>query len=101
MTTTQIVLWVYIGLMMLGGLMGFIKAGSKASLIASTVFSVILALFALNKLPIQHHWIVLLFLLVFFAMRFGKSKKFMPNGFMTILTLLALIAPYILGALHR
>ena len=101
MTTTQIVLWVYIGLMMLGGLMGFIKAGSKASLIASTIFSAILALFALNILRIELHWIVLLFLLVFFAMRYGKSKKFMPNGFMTILTLLALVAPYILAALNR
>jgi uncharacterized membrane protein (UPF0136 family) len=101
MTTTQIVLLVYIGLMMLGGLMGFIKAGSKASLIASTIFSALLALFAFNVLPIQYHWIVLLFLLVFFAMRFGKSKKFMPNGFMTILTLLALLAPYLLGALRR
>ena len=100
MTTPQIVLWVYIVLLMLGGLMGFIKAGSKASLIASSAFAAILVLFALNILPFAYHWIVLLFLLVFFAMRFGKSKKFMPNGMMVALTLLALLFTTIIDFLR-
>lgn len=101
MTTAQIVLWVYIVLLELGGLMGFIKAGSKASLIASSIFAAILVLFALNILPFYLHWIVLVFLLVFFSMRFGKSKKFMPNGLMVILTILALLAPYLLSQFAR
>ncbi len=87
------ILWVYIILMVAGGLMGFLKAGSKASLIASTFFAVILSLFALGILPFQHHVWVLLFLLVFFGMRLAKSKKFMPNGLMLILTVLALALP--------
>jgi uncharacterized membrane protein (UPF0136 family) len=92
----HVVLWVYIALLMAGGLMGFLKAGSKASLIASSAFSVVLVLFALNFVPFQHHVWVLAFLLVFFGMRFAKSKKFMPNGMMTILTLIALLLGFVL-----
>ena len=73
--------------------MGFIKAGSKASLIASSLFSAVLALFAINLLPFEHHVEVLVILVLFFAVRLAKSKKFMPNGMMTILTLVALILP--------
>ena len=35
METTVIILWVYIALLIAGGLMGFIKAKSKASIIVS------------------------------------------------------------------
>ena len=90
------VLWVYIVLMVLGGVMGFVKAKSKASLIASVTFGAILALFALDVLPFQHHIWVLLFLLIFFGMRLAKSKKMMPNGMMVILTILALALPRLL-----
>jgi len=92
----QTVLWVYIVLMVIGGVMGFVKAGSKASLIASVAFGAILSLFALNILPFRHHIWVLLFLLIFFGMRLVKSKKMMPNGMMVILTILALALPYLI-----
>src|SRR5436190_9388616 len=91
MTTGQIILWVYIVLMMVGGLMGLIKAGSKASIIASSIFAVVLALFALDILPFRHCWIVLLVLLLFFGKRFAMGKKFMPSGLMTVLTLFVLV----------
>lgn len=94
--SAQTVLWIYIVLMVLGGVMGFVKAGSKASLIASVTFGAILSLFALNLLPFRHHVWVLLFLLIFFGMRLAKSKKMMPNGMMVILTVLALALPYLL-----
>ena len=90
------VLWIYIVLMVIGGVMGFVKAKSKASLIASVAFGAILSLFALNILPFQHHVWVLLFLLIFFGMRLAKSKKMMPNGMMVILTILALALPFLL-----
>jgi uncharacterized membrane protein (UPF0136 family) len=82
--------------MVIGGVMGFVKAGSKASLIASVAFGAILSLFALNILPFPYHIWVLLFLLIFFGMRLAKSKKMMPNGVMVILTILALALPYLL-----
>jgi uncharacterized membrane protein (UPF0136 family) len=93
----HVILWIYIALMMLGGLMGFIKAGSKASLIASSAFSLLLVLFALDKFPFKHHVWVLLFLLIFFGGRFAKSKKFMPNGFMSLLSAIALILGFVLN----
>jgi uncharacterized membrane protein (UPF0136 family) len=91
MSSDQIILLVYIVLLELGGLMGFLKAGSKASLIASSIFAAVLVLFVFNILPIGYAWVVLAFLLVFFAKRLIRSKKMMPNGMMVILSLLALI----------
>jgi len=86
------VLWVYIVLLVAGGLVGFFKAGSKASLIASVSFAAILSLSA-SGIIFQSYVadIVLAFLLVFFGMRLAKSKKFMPGGMMVILTVLALV----------
>jgi uncharacterized membrane protein (UPF0136 family) len=97
MTTAQIVLWVYIVLMLAGGLMGLIKAGSKASIIASSIFAAVLALFALNIIPFRYCWIILFVLLLFFGKRFLKGKKFMPSGLMAVLTLVVLIALYFLS----
>ncbi len=95
--TTEMILWVYIVLLFLGGLMGFIKAKSKASLIASGGFALVLSLFALNILPFRFHPAVLIFLLIFFGMRLAKSRKMMPNGVMLILTVAALALPLVLG----
>jgi uncharacterized membrane protein (UPF0136 family) len=96
MTTAQVVLWVYIVLMMVGGLIGFLKAGSKASIIASTIFAAVLALFALNILPVAYSWIILLVLLLFFGKRFLKGKKFMPSGMMAVLSLVVLVLLFFL-----
>ena len=86
------ILWIYIVLLVAGGLVGFLKAGSKASLIASASFAAILSLSASGMVSQKYMAeVVLGFLLVFFGMRAVKSKKFMPNGLMTILTILTLI----------
>jgi uncharacterized membrane protein (UPF0136 family) len=91
MTVDQIILLIFAILLELGGAMGFIKAGSKASVIASTVFALIIFLFVFGVLPIAYVWTVLVFLILFFGMRFAKGKKFMPNGMMLILTIVTLI----------
>ncbi|MEO6033773.1 MAG: TMEM14 family protein [Verrucomicrobiota bacterium] len=86
------VLWIYIAFLVAGGLMGFIKAKSKMSLIMSLAFAIPLALCAMGKLRVQHLPEILIgFLLLFFGMRFMKSKKFVPNGLMTILSIAALL----------
>ena len=90
--TPNNVLWVYIVLLLLGGLMGFVKAGSKASLIASSAFALPLVLFATGVLNVQYLADgVIGVLLVYFGMKFMKGKKFMPAGFMTILSAVALV----------
>ena len=92
MSKAQIVLLVYVILLFLGGLMGFIKAKSKASLIASSIFGAVLLLFVFNVLPFKHHVWVLGFLAVFFGKRYVASRKFMPSGLMMFLSVAAAIA---------
>ena len=88
---SKTVLWVYIVLLVAGGLLGFLKAGSKASLIASASFAAALILCAIGVIFQPHVAdIILAVLLVFFAVRLTKSKKFMPNGLMLVLTIAAL-----------
>jgi len=90
------VLWIYIVLLVAGGAMGYFKAGSKASLITSVSFAVALSMSSLG-LIFQPHVadIILAVLLVFFAIRLGKSRKFMPNGMMLILTVVTLALRHI------
>ena len=91
MTADQIILLIYSILLEAGGAMGFIKAGSKASIIASTIFAAIIFLFIFDVIPIAYAWTVVAFLILFFGMRFAKGKKFMPNGLMLVLSIVTLI----------
>jgi uncharacterized membrane protein (UPF0136 family) len=85
------ILWVYIGLLVAGGLAGFLKAGSKISLVTSVLFAAALAAFASAALAWTPGADILLFLLlVVFVIRYAKGKKFMPAGLMIVLTVAAL-----------
>jgi len=88
------VLWIYIVLLLVGGLMGFLKAGSKVSLISSSVFAALLVLTQTRvfdpTLARNLVNVLLAALLVVFAIRLTKTKKFMPSGLMLVLTVLAL-----------
>jgi uncharacterized membrane protein (UPF0136 family) len=85
------VLWIYIVLLVVGGMVGYLKAGSKASLIASVSFAAALTLCAIGIIfQPQVADILLAVLLVFFGLRLSKSKKFMPSGLMLVLTLAAI-----------
>ena len=85
------VLWIYIVLLVIGGLIGFLKAKSKVSLIMSVTFAALLALCAVGAVfkPYMAD-IFLAALLVVFGMRLAKTKKFMPSGMMLVLTVVAL-----------
>jgi uncharacterized membrane protein (UPF0136 family) len=93
MLTPEMILWIYIVLLFLGGLMGFLKAGSKMSLIMASAFAALLILCNIHIITGPRHIVdfILIFLLLFFAFRLTKSKKFMPNGLMSVLTLATLI----------
>jgi len=89
------VLWAYIVLLLVGGLIGFLKAKSKVSLITSVTAAVVLILTALpgilNRAFAQTLAnLVLAALLVVFTLRLVKTKKFMPSGLILVLTVLTL-----------
>jgi uncharacterized membrane protein (UPF0136 family) len=85
------ILWIYIVLLVAGGLVGFLKAKSKMSLFTSVGFAALLTLCAVRIIPDPIVAdIILVVLLIFFGMRVAKTKKFMPMGMMTLATVLAL-----------
>ena len=90
------VLWIYIVLLVVGGLIGFLKAKSRVSLIMSVTFAALLSL-AAAQIVFQPYVadILLAALLVVFALRLTKTKKFMPAGMMLVFTLAALALRHI------
>ena len=85
------VLWIYIILLVIGGMIGFFKGKSPMSLIMSVGFAVAL-IFCATGIIFQPYVadILLAALLVVFAIRLGKTKKFMPAGLMLVLTVATL-----------
>jgi uncharacterized membrane protein (UPF0136 family) len=91
----NLILWIYIVLLVVGGLIGFLKAKSQVSLIMSVAFAAALILTAVpgvfapglgNVLTN----VIMAMLLVVFAVRLTKTKKFMPSGLMLVLTIATL-----------
>lgn len=90
------ILWIYIALLVVGGLIGFLKAKSKVSLYLSCVFAAALALcvtldFSDARFRANLINILLAVLLVVFGVRLAKTKKFMPAGLMLVATLAVLV----------
>jgi uncharacterized membrane protein (UPF0136 family) len=89
------VIWIYIVFLLAGGLIGYLKAKSIVSLVTSLVFAALLALAAMPGI-FQPGFarnltnILMAVLLVVFAIRFVKTKKFMPSGLLIVVTALAL-----------
>ena len=95
------VLWIYIILLLVGGLIGFLKAGSKVSLITSAVSAAALVLTAIPgllgpSLASKLASLIMAALLVVFAIRLAKTKKFMPSGLMLAITIAALAFRHLL-----
>jgi uncharacterized membrane protein (UPF0136 family) len=96
------VLWGYIVLLLVGGLIGFLKAGSKVSLISSSVFAALLVLTAVPglfqpRMALGLSDIIMAVVLVVFALRLAKTKKFMPSGMLLLVTILALAGRHLAG----
>jgi uncharacterized membrane protein (UPF0136 family) len=95
MPNPNTILWIYIVLLLVGGLIGFFKGKSKVSLIMSATFAAALVLCAIPGIfdvgfRANLANVLMAALLVVFAVRLGKTKKFMPAGMMLIVTLVAL-----------
>lgn len=96
MQYTAIEIWAYGVLMILGGIVGFIKVHSKASLLSGTGLG--LGLLAsgygvwrgsANSLVVAV--VIAALLLVLFAVRFAKTRRFMPVGVLAVLSLAAVV----------
>lgn len=85
----QQVVWTYIALLVVGGAIGYVKAGSKISLFASLGFAVPLVLALLLRWPSNVSVVVLGIHFVYFAVRFVRTKKFMPGGMLAAASLAA------------
>jgi uncharacterized membrane protein (UPF0136 family) len=90
------ILWIYVVLLVVGGLIGFLKAGSKPSLVASVLFAALLSLCAVGMLHRVITDVLLSSLLVVFGMRLAKTRKFMPAGMMLVLTVATLALRHLL-----
>ena len=92
----NIVFWCYVILLLVGGLIGFFKAGSKISLITSAVAAAVLVLTRPQCGIFQPSFgrslanIIMVVLLVVFALRLAKTKKFIPSGLMLVMTVVVL-----------
>ena len=96
MPSPNVILWIYIALLLVGGLIGFMKAKSQMSLYMSFAFAAALTVCALPdildaSLRVNLANGLMAALLVVFIIRLGKTKKFMPAGLMLVLTIAALV----------
>ena len=96
MHTASIIVYIYAALVILGGLFGFLKAKSLPSLIMGGIggLALIAAGVALGHglawgLPLA--LVLSAGLLVFFSLRYVRTRAFMPGGLMAILSLLTLV----------
>ena len=91
----NLVFWCYIILLLVGGLIGFFKAGSKVSLTTSAVAAALLILTHIGILEPSFGRkladLIMIVLLVVFAIRLTKTKKFIPSGMMLVFTGVVLV----------
>lgn len=86
---------VYGILTVVGGIVGYIRVGSNMSLFSGSISGLVLIFSAFIQIQGQN-WglalaaIVTAMLIVVFAFRLAKTRKFMPAGLMTILGMLTL-----------
>jgi len=96
MENTAIEVWVYGVIMILGGIAGFVRVGSKASLISGVGFGLVLlvtgfGVWQSSQACLVAAEVIALLLVVLFAIRYAKKRHFMPAGMLAILSLVAAV----------
>lgn len=99
MKPTGWIILTYALLVFLGGIFGYIKAGSTASLIMGVMFAVALstsafAMFNEKSIGFIMAAITTALLAAFFLYRFFLTYSFMPAGLMSVLSLIVLAILY-------
>jgi uncharacterized membrane protein (UPF0136 family) len=97
----HITLGIYAVLLAVGGAIGYVKAGSRSSLIAG-LLSAITAALALGLSILSNRWGVALGLMlsislfVLFGYRYAaKSRRFMPSGLLAVASLVVLAVMFL------
>jgi uncharacterized membrane protein (UPF0136 family) len=97
----QITLGIYAVLLAVGGVIGYVKAGSRSSLIAGSI-SAIAAALALglsirsNRSGVALGLILSISLFVLFGYRYAaKTRKFMPSGLLAVASLVVLAVMFL------
>jgi uncharacterized membrane protein (UPF0136 family) len=92
----HIILGIYAALLAVGGIMGFVKARSRASLISGLI-SAVVAVIALGLAKMGSPWgfrlglALAIVLFVIMGYRYAtKGRKFMPSGLLTLISLVVL-----------
>jgi uncharacterized membrane protein (UPF0136 family) len=100
-TVGQATLAIYALLLAVGGVIGYVKAGSRPSLIAGSI-SALAALLALglsignNRLGVPLGLILSIALFVLFGYRYAvKTRKFMPSGLLAVASLVVLAVMFL------
>jgi uncharacterized membrane protein (UPF0136 family) len=100
-TVGQATLAIYALLLAVGGVIGYVKAGSRPSLIAGSI-SALAALLALglslgnNRLGVPLGLILAVALFVLFGYRYAvKTRKFMPSGLLAVASLVVLAVMFL------
>jgi uncharacterized membrane protein (UPF0136 family) len=100
-TVGQVTLGIYSLLLAVGGVIGYVKAGSRPSLIAGSI-SALAALLALglsvgnNRLGVPLGLILSIALFVLFGYRYAvKTRKFMPSGLLAVASLVVLAVMFL------
>ena len=93
---TAIEVWVYGAIMILGGIMGYMKVGSKASLLSGVGMGLALLASGLGVWQGSRDSLVVAamiaaLLVAIFAIRLVKTRRFMPAGVLAILSLAAVV----------
>ncbi len=88
--------FVYGILALIGGIIGYVQASSKISLLSGSISGLLLIIAAFLQLQGQIWGLfvaafITAALVVFFSLRLAKTRKFMPSGLMIILGVLALV----------
>jgi uncharacterized membrane protein (UPF0136 family) len=89
------ILFIYSTILLLGGIIGFLKTGSVISIFSAAFLTLILNVCGSmmlygKQLAYNISLIVLFIILIFFGFRYILTLNLMPAGIMTILTLLTL-----------
>jgi uncharacterized membrane protein (UPF0136 family) len=95
MKNVMYVVWAYALLLIIGGIIGFVKAGSLPSIIASAMLAGFLFRYGYgiaqgNALAYNMTIGTMVCIFAFFVFRYIKTQAFMPAGMMIIVTVLTL-----------